>query len=160
MPPKAEQSKGKQPVTTRRSARLAKKRRSNKPEEDRQALQQDVEEPEVNAEPLSEDEAPLAGKSYYIFGLGMCERIKDLLQLRPVEPWETYFFELPFLSAPSSRSKVCLRHVLHSWFPERLTWIQYGQKHMYHGPIALKLIRRYIRTKAEGQRRALKEHRT
>lgn len=95
------------------------------------------------------------------FGLSMCGRIKDLLQLRPVEPWETGFFELPFLFASSSRPKVCLRHVFHSWFPERLTWIQYGQKSMYHGPISLKLIKKYIRrTEAEGRRRALKEHRT
>ncbi|TGO48506.1 hypothetical protein BOTNAR_0471g00060 [Botryotinia narcissicola] len=60
MPPKEEQSKRKQPAATRRPAKLAKKRRTIKPQEDRQALQQDVEEPEVKAEPMSEDEAPLA----------------------------------------------------------------------------------------------------
>ncbi|KAF7944951.1 uncharacterized protein EAE97_005584 [Botrytis byssoidea] len=264
MPPKEEQSKRKQSAATREPAKLAKNRRTIKPQEDRQALQQDVEEPEVKAEPMSEDEAPLAvtprikveqghdddaeaddeasdlqegddvderlessesgpeefddpeyheirrkrievspllnlpqiprlietlrgdgsntsdqrltasfgtnrlpnffdeygtrhhmpveifkqildclyqqkdditatsvsltnvfnyGLVFDIFGLSMCERINDLLQLRPVELWETSFFELPFLSALSSRPKVCLRRVLHSWFPERLTWI-------------------------------------
>ncbi|TGO52390.1 hypothetical protein BCON_0142g00170 [Botryotinia convoluta] len=101
------------------------------------------------------------GLVFDIFGLSICERIKDLLQCRPVETWETGFFDLPFLSAPSSRPKVCLRHVLHSWFPERLTWIQYGKKRMYHGPISLELIKKSIRrTEGEGQRRALKEHKT
>ncbi|KAF5874715.1 uncharacterized protein Bfra_004730 [Botrytis fragariae] len=101
------------------------------------------------------------GLVFDIFGLSMCGKIKNLLQCRPVETWETGFFDLPFLSAPSSRPKICLRHVLHSWFPERLTWIQYGKKLMYHGPISLKLIKRYIRrTEGEGQRRALKEHKT
>ncbi|KAF7886794.1 uncharacterized protein EAF02_003441 [Botrytis sinoallii] len=84
------------------------------------------------------------GLVFDVFGLGMRKRIKDLLQFRPVESWETGFFDLPFLSAPSSRPTVCLRHVLHSWFPERLTWIQYGKK----------------TTKAEGRRMALKEHKT
>ncbi|KAF7920470.1 hypothetical protein EAE99_008084 [Botrytis elliptica] len=313
------QLKRKQPVAARRSARLAKKRRTNKPEEDGQAPQQDIEEPEVKAEPESEDETSLAvtprikvddgrddgadaddeaediqgggdvderpesfesepevntpddetdyeqyivyesddpeyqeirrqreiqvsplpnlpriprlittlrgngrntpdqrltassgtnrlpnfldkygtrhhipieifkqildylyqqkdditatsvsltnvfnyGLVFDVFGLGLRKRIKDLLQFRPVESWETGFFDLPFLSAPSSRPTVCLRHVLHSWFPERLTWIQYGKKRTYHGPIFLKLIKRHIRrTKAEGRRMALKEHKT
>ncbi|TGO36100.1 hypothetical protein BHYA_0135g00060 [Botrytis hyacinthi] len=61
------------------------------------------------------------GLVFDIFGLSMCGRIKDLLQLLPVEPWETGFSGNPFLFAPSSRPKVCLRYVLHSWFPERLT---------------------------------------
>ncbi|TGO24318.1 hypothetical protein BPAE_0106g00230 [Botrytis paeoniae] len=319
MPPRRKQLKRQQPVTTRSSARLAKKRRTDTPEEDGQARQRDIEESEVKAESESEDEAPLAvtprikveeggddgaeaddeaedfqrggdvderpkssesepkvdtpdyetdyeqymalilnpvydqanmvnaeievsplpylpqiprlittlrgngrntsdqrltassgtnrlpnffdkygtrhhipievfkqildylyqqkdgitatsvsltnvfnyGLVFDIFGLSICGIIKDLLQCRPVEPWETGFFDLPFLSAPSSRPKVCLRHVLHSWFPERLKWIQYGKKRMYHGPISLKLIKRYIRrTEGEGQRRALKEHKT
>ncbi|KAM0156994.1 hypothetical protein ACHAQE_006158 [Botrytis cinerea] len=101
------------------------------------------------------------GLVFDIFGLGICRRIKDLLQNQPVEAWETGFFDLPVLFAPPSRPKVCLRNVLHLWFPERLTWIQYGNKCMYHGPISLKLIRRYIRrTEGEGQRRAIKEHET
>ncbi|KAF7956454.1 hypothetical protein EAE96_003795 [Botrytis aclada] len=318
MTPRKGQPKRKQPLATRRSARLAKKRRNDTTEEDVQAPQRDIEEPEVKAEPESEDGAPLAGSTprieveeggddgaeaddeaedfqegsnvderpespesepeidtsdevtdyeqyiaydsddpeyhnirrkrelevsplpnlpriprlittlrgngrdtsdqrltassgtnrlpnfydkygsrqhipieifkqildylyqqkdditatsvsltnvfnyglvFDIFGLSLCERIKDLLQYRPVEAWETGFFDLKHLSAPPSRPKVCLRHVLHPWFPERLTWKHYGKKRMYHGPISLKLIKRYIRrTEGEGQRRVLKEH--
>ncbi|TGO88198.1 hypothetical protein BPOR_0177g00110 [Botrytis porri] len=298
MPPKEKQTKRKQPITTCRSARLAKKRRTDTPEEDLQAPQRDIEEREVKAEPESEDKAPLAesrskkevtmvprqmtklktfreggnkknerpesserepevdtpdvetdyeqymaydsddpeyheirrkreievsplpnlpriprlittlrgsgsntsdqrltassgtnrlpkifdkygtrhhipievfkqildylyqqkdditapsvsltnvfnyGLVFDIFGLSISGRIKDLLKCRPVEKRETGFFDLPFLFAPPSMPKVCLRHVLHSWFPERLTWIQYGKK----------------RTEGERRRRAFKEY--
>lgn len=66
MSPEKEQPKSKEPVVNRRSIRLAKKRRTNTPKEDGQAPQQDIEESDVKTELTSEDEVPLAGKSYHL----------------------------------------------------------------------------------------------
>lgn len=64
MPPRRKQLKRKQPVRSRGPARPAKKPRPHAPEEDVQISEPHIEELDDKAEPDSEDETPLAGKSY------------------------------------------------------------------------------------------------
>lgn len=80
-----------------------------------------------------------------------------LTKHRPVKAWETGFFDDP-LSRPAVKRRVCLRNVIHDWFPERLTWYRYGKNSMYHGPISLRLLKRKIRREeAEKVRVEIKE---
>ncbi|RAL60969.1 hypothetical protein DID88_010065 [Monilinia fructigena] len=47
--------------------------------------------------------------------------------------------------------EICLRDVLHSWFPSNLTWVHYGDKPKYHGSRSLKIVKRDIIRRAEAE---------
>ncbi|KAI9648315.1 hypothetical protein NHQ30_002948 [Ciborinia camelliae] len=82
-----------------------------------------------------------------------------LLQYRPVLPFESGIFEQPFPFAPALNMKICLRDILHEWFPKTLTWVDYGDNPMYHGPRSFKIIKKQMkRDQIEGIRVAHKEY--
>ncbi|KAF7876775.1 hypothetical protein EAF04_001858 [Stromatinia cepivora] len=87
---------------------------------------------------------------------GVSTKKITLFTSHSVKPWETGIFEKP-LSRPARTRKVCVRDVIHSWFPKTLTFFDYGQNPIYHGPKSLKILKRYIRrTEAEVARKKAK----
>ncbi|KAG4034790.1 hypothetical protein MFRU_002g01420 [Monilinia fructicola] len=80
----------------------------------------------------------------------------DLLKSRPVEREEIGIFDKPYPFPPAVSMKICLRDVLHTWFPRNLTWVHYGDKPKYHGPGSLKIVKREIRRAEAEEKRVLR----
>ncbi|KAB8305108.1 hypothetical protein EYC80_004403 [Monilinia laxa] len=80
----------------------------------------------------------------------------DLLNFRPVERGETGIFAKPYPFPPAVNMEICLRDVLHTWFPSNLTWVHYGDKPKYHGPRSLKIVKRGIRRAEAEEKRVLR----
>lgn len=83
----------------------------------------------------------------------------DLLKYRSVEPWETGILERPFPFAPAINMKICVRDVIHTWFPKKLTWVPYDDMSKYHGPKSLKIIKKFIRKVEAREARRLRKER-